>query len=145
MFDPQVYCNLYWCSLTPELSEERGRYRYLVTEGATSHVAFRRRTSFERWLLERGLVIHDIIPQEGEYGHGKIDGIYCKRSWMDRESFEALEPVRVVRVMDNAKYTVGKVTEEIIRGQKVCVVNYLNVNVPNRPTLDYNESKRLYG
>jgi len=92
-----------------------------------------------RWLDNYNLSVEKEIPQEGTFVSMKIEGAYQRATYLDPAEFFALDGSQT-RILDNAEYTMGIITE----GEDgVRVVNVLNCNFRNRPIYDYPESRRL--
>lgn len=127
-----TFKNLQVCSLSPEQHQRTCGYWYTVTDGSMAHTAFATERGLLRWLEERGLDLTEPLPERGTFSWQKIKGSYKQVSTMDCNAFEQLEG-KHIKVLDNAQYTLGIVTEE--DGMKV--VNHLNCNVKTRPVYDY--------
>jgi hypothetical protein len=126
----QEYTNLHVACLDPEQHERTCNYWYTVTtHGATAHTAFHTASDLLKWLDERGLSLSDTLPEErGTWKSIRVEGSYTSASYLNVWAFNEIEPLETCAVMDNAQYTLGKVTEE----KGVRTVHYLNVNVKER-------------
>jgi len=114
-------------------------YRYLITDSATSQIAFRHKNSFKRWLKERGLKLK---PAQ-RWSRGRRDfyiiGSYKDVSMMDVEAFDRIN-APTTKVMDNGSYTLGKILQE---GDCISII-HLNCNV-SRATFDSWETIKTHG
>ena len=127
----------FWVShLTPEQHARTCGYWFTVTESATPHTAFATREGLDTWMRLRGLELDQDLPHEGS---ARILGTYRERCYMDPAQFEAVDSGRLFRTLDNAEYTLGKITED---ADGVRVVHYVNVN-SSRVKFDYSESVAL--
>ena len=124
----RLYTRLYVTVL--HAPEQVGDYRYLITNNATSEIAFRHKDSFKRWLRERNLKLE---PAQ-HWGKGRrafhIIGGYKTVSMMDVEAFDRIN-APTTKVMDNGSYTLGK----ILQGSDCVSIIHLNCNV-SRATFD---------
>ena len=119
------YGNLRATSLNREQHERTCGYWYTVTSGATAHTAFRTWSELHRWLTERGLTLDGPLSYyTGEWATATITGSYRKASHRDVTVFDALQPVRTTRVMDNGCMTPAKITE----ADGIRTIHYMNVN-----------------
>ncbi len=126
----ETYSNFWLTCLDPEWHERTCNYWYTVTSGALAHTAFRTAEELTTWLDERGLRLTDTLPKErGTYKAIRVEGSYRKASYLDVDSFNAIHPIREIAVLDNAQYTLGKVTED---EDGIRTVHYLNCNIKER-------------
>lgn len=128
------YGSLRVASLNPEQHERTCGYWYTVTSGAMAHTAFATREGLDQWLRERNLSLRNDLPARGEWGVSAIVGTYRRRSTMDVDEFEAIEPIIATPVMSNGAYTLGLITED---SDGVRTVHYLNPNVRSRLVFDH--------
>lgn len=119
------YSNLFFACLDQESHERTCGYWYTVTAGAVSCTAFRTLPEFFEWLTTYGLSL-EVGPgwRSGEAEGGVIAGSFCRASHRDVDAFMAIEPILWIPVLDNGRWTLGKVTEE--NGERT--VHFINVN-----------------
>jgi hypothetical protein len=130
----QTYDNLRVTSLTQDQHERTCNYWFTVTNGAMAHTAFESRMGLNRWLRERGLSLIGDLAEAGEWSTASIVGKFRTMSHMTEEEFERIGSTRdrlvgATAVMDNADYTLGKITED---EYGIRTVHYLNCNVKDR-------------
>jgi len=133
-----TYRNLFICSLNQEQHERTCNYWYTVTSNATAHTAFTTRAALLRWLEDRNLTTTDPIPEVGTWGTAKITGEYATEHHSEAAEFDALAPVVERRQVDNAQYTLARITDN--NGFRT--VHLMNCNYP-RMIFDYAESREL--
>jgi hypothetical protein len=113
-----------------EPQPNRCNYKYIITNGAFAHIAFRRKASFKRWLNERGLK----LGRKGWRFRGQrtfeIEGSYKNLMMMDCEAFDRLT-APTSKVMSNGSWTLCK----ILQDDDCIKIVYLNPNV-NRAIFD---------
>jgi len=135
------YNKLTFISITPEQHARTCGYWYLVRQNHGPYKAFATLGAFYRWAEERGLSVDaDKIPVRGEFSYQPIVGEFREERYMDSNAFEAIQGSET-RQLDNAAYTLGKITTD---ADGVRTVHYLNCNVRTRPVFDYWESDALY-
>lgn len=117
--------SLYVVSLTAEQRINTADYWYTVRCGALAHTAFRSSDELEEWLAERGLSLSSPLPELGEPAFIPVIGRYRSVMDRDRDRFEALDPILVTEVTDNARRTPAKITED---DDGVRTVHFMNVN-----------------
>jgi hypothetical protein len=117
--------DLHATALTQEMHERTAGYWYTVRCGALAHTAFRTLDDLHQWLSERGLSLASSLPDtRGEWANVQVIGTYRSNMDRDRDRFDALVPMLVTTVMDNAELVPAKITEE----DGVRTVHYMNVN-----------------
>lgn len=127
--------------LTPEQHEKSCNYWYVVESRMTAHTAFNKRANLLAWLSLRGLEIEGLLPPQGEFAWLNVNGIYRRALHTDPAVFDQISGIET-RIMDNAKYTLGRITEDL---DGIRTVHLLNINVNSRVEFDYEESQRLTG
>ena len=85
---------------------------YLVTSGSRSHFAFRTKEGVQNWMSERGLRLSEELPNAGIAKNLSIIGGYRCCQYRNVEEFNALPAEHKCKVLDNAQFTLGKITEE---------------------------------
>lgn len=138
----QTHTNFWVITLTPEQHATTCNYWYLVqTYGGTSHIAFTKRSSLENWAHERGLTL-PTLPAEGTHSSQQMPGAYRTKMHSSYDEFFGIEKALEVRVLSNARWTLGLVTtdEDGIR-----TVHSLNPNCKHRPEFDYHECRAMFG
>ncbi|MEV0759548.1 hypothetical protein [Nocardia sp. NPDC050435] len=101
-------------------------YWYTVRAGGTAHVAFRNTDDLEEWLTVCALALPLPVPYErGTSQFQQIIGCYNSISHRDVQVFGAIQPIVCIPFLENAEYTLGKVTED---ANGVRSVHFLNVN-----------------
>lgn len=120
----QEFSNLWVASLNKEAHERTSGYWYTVTNGAVAHTAFKTKPELETWLSERGLALSEPLPNQGDWARVRVLGGYRKVMDRDVNRFRALRPLIETTVMDNARMTPAKITEE----GGVRTVHFMNVN-----------------
>ena len=135
--------NLHLAQITPEQSSRTcGPYWYIITNGAMSYTAFRRRESFLNWLQERGLSLEHDLVEQGKHDAQHITGEFEEISHMSYDEFFGLPNiVKETRVLSNGSYTLGIITEK----DGIRQIHHLNPNCKHRPKFDYFESTGLFG
>ena len=126
--------------------ETRGRcgcspYWYTVTEEGGPLTAFETRAALLSWLCALGLVIEGELPEHGTHASMPIIGEYRRELCMVSEhAFSAL-PGLPVPVLDNGRYTTGKlhVPEDGLR-----VLYVPNCNCKWRAEHNYQDCRRLH-
>lgn len=136
-----TYTNLCVISLCPQRHAQTCGYWYLVQARGMPHTAFAEEAHLLDWLAARGLALTQPLPSKGVHSYQQLSGTYTSQSHMSYDAFFALKGLRV-RVLDNARYTLGIVTEDD-EGHRT--VHYLNCNCHDRPEFDYAESRALCG
>ncbi len=117
--------DLHVTALNQEQHDRTAGYWYTVKCGALAHTAFRTQGELSQWLSERGLALADVLPETiGEWAHATVIGRYRSNMDRDRDRFEALVPMLVTTVWDNAELVPAKITEE----DGIRTVHYMNVN-----------------
>ena len=122
----QEFGDLHVTALNQEQHDDTaGRYWYTVRCGSLAHTAFRNQDELHQWLSERGLALASALPDTvGEWAHTTVLGSYRSNMDRDRDRFEALVPMLVTTVWDNAELVPAKITEE----DGVRTVHFMNVN-----------------
>lgn len=134
-----TYNKLTFISITPEQHARTCGYWYLVQNNHAPYKAFATLAAFYRWADERELSI-DTVPTHGVYSYQPITGQFREACYMDANALEAIQGVET-RQLDNAAYTLGKITTD---ADGVRTVHYLNCNVKTRPVFDYWQSDAMY-
>lgn len=124
--------------LDKEGNERTCNYWYLLqTSACVSHTAFRTRHALVRWFNERGLPVPENLPEPGEHHvlhvPGKYRKTYCDMETLTRVNGES------IKVLDNAEYTLGKVTTDADGLRTVYVPN---CNHRDRVKFDYWATQR---
>lgn len=113
-----------------------GPYYYLVTQRATSHVAFRTRRGLQRWLVERGLFVDfSGIPEQRDdvIGAEIVGRYYDAMPVCERSEFDKLRGYDTWQ-MSNARWTSAVVTQN---DDGEHVVNFMNPNCDRHEAPDY--------
>lgn len=120
--------DLILCCLTAQQHERTCDYWYTVIHSTgTAHTAFTTAEELHEWLEPRGLTLTTDLPAErGTPAVIHILGTYHTTSHLDVNRFLAIEPIQMIPVMDNAEYTLGKITADP-HGTRT--IHHLNVNV----------------
>jgi hypothetical protein len=132
------YANLY---LSCHKEEIGCGYFYTVTNGATSHTAFRSMKALIDWLHLLNLELATPLPAyRSENCSIEIKGEYFDVAHMGYDEFFGLPAIAETRTMSNGDYTLGRITadEDGIR-----TIHTLNPNCKHRPVYDYAESAKL--
>jgi hypothetical protein len=137
----QTYDRLFVCSLDQTAHAKTCGYWYTVSSRATACTAFAKKESLIKWAEDRGLTLPDNLPDPGTFSGHPIEGAFRVSLEMDPAAFYALDGQHV-RVMDNGEYTLGIIT---LDDDGLRTVHKLNVNVRDRMTFPYNESRELVG
>ncbi|ORW08459.1 hypothetical protein [Mycolicibacter longobardus] len=125
----QEFDRMYVVSLTPDTHERTCGYWYTLRARETAHTAFRTADELYRWLSERGLELESPLPEQGAGGWIPVTGRYRTVMDRDRDRFEAVEPILVTEVTDNAERTPAKITQD---PDGVRVVHFMNINYRDR-------------
>jgi hypothetical protein len=131
----QTYTDLHLSCIDEERHHRTCDYWYLLSSGALSHTAFADAEEMLMWLNQRGLWLTDALPAErGTVKHIGIGGSYRESSYLDVAVFQAIQPTRdqfflKIAVLDNARWTLGKVTQD---EDGIRTVHHLNCNVKER-------------
>jgi hypothetical protein len=124
-------------------SDAHNNYRYLVTDTALPHTAFRHTASLKRWLKERNLELKLISrwenERDGKVAYFEIMGSYMQVSMLNAEEFDRIS-APTTQEMSNGSYTLAKIVDD---GNWIKIV-YLNPNV-NRATFDYFKTNQTHG
>lgn len=129
----QTYTDFHLCALDPEQHERTCNYWYTArTYGGTPHTAFTTRAQALRWLERLGLSIDGELPEAGTHAVFQVSGTYRRASHLDPVEFDRIEG-RPVLCLDNARYTLGKITHD---ADGIRTLHHLNCNV-TRPEFDY--------
>jgi len=133
------FANLRVCHLNEERQKLIG-YKFTVTEGATSHTAFRYRSSLLRWLDQRGLDLTEDL-EEGECQ--KIVGKYKSHMHLSYADFyQHFDSAHHTKLLSNGKWTLGLITTD---DDGIKTVHHLNPNCIYRPTFNYQECREAHG
>jgi len=144
-FVTEVIDGLTWTALHEDMVEMHQGYWYLVYRHYSSFTAFRRRDSLLRWARERGLISEKKIPSRGKDRHGVFSGTYARRCWLDLGGFNSLSDVVYETMkMDNGEYTQVRITHQTIKGTRMAVVNYVNVNIAGRVVYPLHKGRELF-
>ena len=131
----QAHTNFHVACLDPDQHSRTCGYWYTVTSHSQAHTAFSTKVALLDWLNERGLTLSDALPDEqGTFKSIPVAGTYLEASYMDASAFMAITPALKIAQLSNARYTLGKVTED---ADGIRTVHYLNVNVKERITFPY--------
>jgi hypothetical protein len=112
-----LYDSLFLTVLSDEQVKtgEHMRYRYLITNGATSRTAYETKQGLMRYLEERGLTLAEELPQDSTKTHSMgIKGAYIDEMHMDYNEFYGLRDgaLVVTKTLSNGDYTLALITEE---------------------------------
>lgn len=135
------FSHLSVCALTPDMHSRTCNYWYVVQDRASPHTAaFTYREDLIRWLEDRGLIVEGFIPkaQSGEWK--RIIGTYHEEYHYDEKEFYALPATRDIRVLDNGKWTLGRI---VLNADDTRTVHVLNPNVKDRPLYDLSSDDEL--
>lgn len=132
----ETYDNLWLTSLDEENQSRHGPYWFLVTTNHTSHTAFETLPALQSWLEDRGIFC-EFVPELGTFSTQRLHGSYIDNMCYHPE-FDPIEPIKYIRKLSNAKYTLGKITEE----KGIRVISYLNPNVRDRYNFNYFETRK---
>jgi hypothetical protein len=138
----QTHKDFWVITLDQQGHEKTCNYWYLVqTYGGSPHIAFTRRSSLENWAFERGLMLPD-MPSPGTHSCSKMEGAYRTQMHSSYDEFYSIEKALEVRVLSNARWTLGLVTKD---SDGIRTVHTLNPNCKHRPVFDYEECRVMFG
>lgn len=130
-----------YCYKTPR--DQHRCYRYIVQKDAFAHIAFHRKSSLKRWLVERKLTLEFVNrrpPQGwGDFAYFQIVGQYNSEYCLDEALFDSIA-APTTKVMSNGSYTLAKLLNE----NGVVVVLSLVPNA-NRATFDRVKTDLTHG
>lgn len=108
-------------------------YWYSVTAQCMPHIAFRTKEQLLHWLDICGLTLPEPLPEErGTWRTMPVIGEYRKASYLGApqvRAFEKIVPMLEIGLLDNAQYTLGKVTQD---DDGLRTIHYLNCNEHSR-------------
>lgn len=135
----QTYSDFWLDCLDPEFHRQTCGYWYTITSGSMAHTAFVTSKDLMAWLEKRGLRLSDELPTErGTYKSIYIEGTYRRASYMNVGAFRAVVPLLKIAELENARYTLGKVTQD---ADGFRTVHYLNINVSQRIEFLYEDAR----
>lgn len=103
--------------------------------------AFNKREHFLQWLEDRNLTLESELAEHGTNGYVRINGTFLKTAWTKKTQFNRIKALKKFPMLNNGRYTVGKITEN---AEGVRMIHYMNINY-NPVELDYKQSKEMVG
>lgn len=138
----KTYSKLVLITFDQSLHDKSSNYWFAVRFECRSHIAFANRNALLTWLTDLNLSLERDLPADGEFSVQGLKGSYKTCLWNCAEGFNALRAqARETRVMSNAEYTVGLITED---AAGIKCVHTLNSGVPGFKLFDYKESHGRY-